>query len=628
MRLIAALIALVFAAPAFAQEVDGKTLVRVTPKVQMSLLNQNEQGWIGVEFQVEDGWHIYWQNSGDSGMPTDITIAEHTDIEVGATQWPAPERMQEGDFTTYGYHSAVTLLKPITMKNTVTSATLEAKASWLVCKEICIPGSADLTFKLPNEEPLWEAIAALPDDADWIGNYAQSGDDITLRFTLPDDVNAQDAQWFPLQDGVIRNSAEQVVKQDGNILTILTQKGIQPPRAEYEGILVVAGKQYRMNLRFEEKPPITETDMTFTTIILFAFIGGLILNLMPCVLPILSLKALGLAKKSAHERKHVVLGGFAYTLGVLASFLAIAGLLITLREAGEAIGWGFQLQSPVFVAILTAIMLLVSLNLWGVFELPVLFGNKAHALGQGDSYLRSFATGVLAVLVATPCTAPFMAPALGVAATLPTASALLVFAALGFGLAAPYLLICLIPAAQKILPKPGAWMLRFKKLLAIPMFATTIWLLWVLVQLMMMSPSKEITNSMMEGVEIVTYSPETLARYRAEGKPIFLDATAAWCITCKVNERVALRRDQTVAFFKEHGIVLMIADWTKRDEEITKLLRSFGRDGVPLYVFYPSYGEPKLLPQILTPEIVIDIIAPFFSKLAGAIHSAAVAQAA
>ncbi|MBN8543748.1 MAG: thioredoxin family protein [Alphaproteobacteria bacterium] len=616
MRLIAALIGLCFAAPSFAQEVDGKTLVQVTPKVQMSFLKQNEQGWIGVEFQIEDGWHIYWQNSGDSGMPPDIAIAEHDDIEIGPIAWPAPERMAEGDFMTYGHQGVVTLLRPITMKNTVKSATIDAKVSWLVCKEICIPGSADVTFALPKEEPLWDAIAGLPDDADWMGTYAVNDDTLTMRFALPKGVNAEDAQWFPLHDGVVKNSAEQVVEQDGKMLTITTKKGAQPPREEYDGVLVAQGKQYRMTLHYEEPPPVLNKDMAFITVVLFAFIGGLILNLMPCVLPILSLKALALAKKSAHERVHVIAGGFSYTCGVLVSFLAIAGALIALREAGAAIGWGFQLQSPVFVAILAIIMLLVSLNLWGVFELPVLFGNKAHALGQGDSHLRSFGTGVLAVLVATPCTAPFMAPALGVAATLPAASALLVFAALGLGLAAPYLLICLIPTAQRILPKPGAWMVRFKKLLAIPMLATTIWLVWVLAQLLMTSPNKDMTDSVMDGVETVAYSPELLARYRAEGKPVFIDATAAWCITCKVNERVALRRDETAAFFKEHGIVLMIADWTKRDDEITELLHSFGRDGVPLYVFYPSYGEPTLLPQILTPDLVIELLSPFFTKLA------------
>jgi thiol:disulfide interchange protein len=263
--------------------------------------------------------------------------------------------------------------------------------------------------------------------------------------------------------------------------------------------------------------------------------------------------------------------------------------------------------------LLALVMLLVSLNLLGVFELPVLLGNATF--GARHSYLHAFGTGALAVLVATPCTAPFMAPALGVAATLPAHSALLVFAALGLGLAAPYLLICFIPAAQRLLPKPGPWMVRFKKLLAIPMFATTIWLLWVLAQLLATTPEKTTANYM-DGVETVAYSEEVLARYRAEGTPVFIDATAAWCITCKVNERVALRRDETAAFFKENGIVLMVADWTKRDESITRLLHSFGRDGVPLYIFYPAYGEPTLLPQVLTPDIMRERLAPFFSRLA------------
>lgn len=627
MRLIAALFAFWLTAPAMAQQVDGKTLVTITPKVQMSYLNKDDQGWIGVEFAIADGWHIYWQNSGDSGMPTSITLAESEDVEVGEIQWPAPSRMPEGDFLTYGYKGTTTLLLPVTMKQSVKKTALEGKVSWLVCKEICIPGDADIRFELPKEEPLWAAIGGLPDDADWMGSYALRDETITLRFSLPKDIDASDAAWFPLNDGVIKNSATQEVEQSGQMLTITTLKGIQPPRAEYEGVLVTGGKQYRMALQFEEPPPVIQHDMAFTTVLLFAFLGGLILNLMPCVLPILSLKALGLAKKGAHARKHVVIGGLAYTLGVIVSFLAIAGLLIALRSAGEAVGWGFQLQSPLFVGALALVMLGVSLNLLGVFELPVLFGNTAHRAGQGKGHVNSFATGALAVLVATPCTAPFMAPALGVAATLSTASALLVFAALGLGLAAPYLLICLIPAAQKILPKPGAWMVRLRKILSIPMFATTLWLVWVLAQLLMVTPAKEEAVYRLEGVETVSYSPEALARYRAEGTPVFIDATAAWCITCKVNERVALRREAVTSLFKEHGVVLMIADWTARDETIAQLLRSFGRDGVPLYVFYPAYGDPIILPQILTPELVIDTLTPFFSKLAKADMPARLAAA-
>lgn len=626
MRVIAALIVALFATPSLAQEMDGSKLVTVTPKVQMSFLEKDQQGWIGVELAIEDGWHIYWQNSGDSGMPTDFTVNEHEDVQAEGTQWPAPERLEEGEFLTYGYHNIVTLLKPIAMKNTVKAATLTGKVSWLVCKEICIPGSADVTFELPKEEALWEPIQSLPDDADWMGSYSLKGETITMRFALPKGITAEDAVWFPLNDGVVKNSANQDVEQDGKMLTITTKKGVQPPRAEYEGVLVSGGKQYHMMLKFEEPPPIVQQEMAFTTIILFAFIGGLILNLMPCVLPILSLKALGLAKKATAERAHIALGGIAYTLGVLISFLVIAGLLIALREAGEAVGWGFQLQSPIFVGILALIMLAVSLNLVGVFELPILFGNTAHTLGQRHSHVNSFGTGVLAVLVATPCTAPFMAPALGVAATLPTASALLVFAALGLGLATPYLFICIIPAAQRILPKPGAWMLTFKKLLAIPMFATTLWLVWVLAQLLIITPQKEEATYQMEGVETVAYSQEALARYRADGKPVFIDATAAWCITCKVNERVALRRESIEALFKEHNVVLMIADWTARDEAITNLLHQFGRDGVPLYIFYPAYGDPILLPQILTPDIVIDTLTPYFSKLA--VRSAVAARAA
>jgi thiol:disulfide interchange protein len=286
-----------------------------------------------------------------------------------------------------------------------------------------------------------------------------------------------------------------------------------------------------------------------------------------------------------------------------------------LRGAGEAVGWGFQLQSPIVVGALALLMLAISMNLAGLFELPTLMGGLAGRLHTRHPHLESFLTGVLAVALAAPCTAPFMATAVGFAATLPAAEALLIFLALGLGLALPYLLICLIPAAQRLLPKPGAWMVRLRKILAIPMFATFIWLLWVLLQLLGGTAPPTAKEYGMGEVNVVAYDAGELARLRAEGTPVLLDATAAWCITCKVNERVALRRDVTEAFLTEHGVVLMIADWTARDANITELLHSFGRDGVPLVVFYPPYDAPVILPQILTPEIILDTLSPYFKSI-------------
>ncbi|MBX9726436.1 MAG: thioredoxin family protein, partial [Rickettsiales bacterium] len=331
-----------------------------------------------------------------------------------------------------------------------------------------------------------------------------------------------------------------------------------------------------------------------------AFIGGIILNIMPCVLPILALKALSLSKKAEASRLSAAKQGISFTAGVIVSFLAIAGLMLTLKASGSAIGWGFQLQNPMFVGALALIMFLVAANLFGLFELPVLFGARATGVDESKAS-GSFLTGVLSVLVATPCSAPFMATAIGATLSMPTAQALLVFAMLGFGMAAPFLLISLWPAARRLLPKPGAWMHRFKQLLALPMLATALWLVFVLVQLL-----QPVSFKASDGHE--AYSPVRLEQLRSEGKPVLVDATAAWCLSCKVNERVALKPAEMQQFFRDKNVTLMVADWTSYDATITAYLASFMRNGVPLYVYYPPHGEPVVLPQILTPTIVREAI--------------------
>ena len=349
-----------------------------------------------------------------------------------------------------------------------------------------------------------------------------------------------------------------------------------------------------------EQPVVAPVNMIST--LLLAFIGGLILNIMPCVLPILALKALAIAKKAGVSRREAMRQGIAYTVGVVGSFLLIAGAMLALKASGNAVGWGFQLQHASFVAALAVIMLLVATNLLGWFELPVLFGTKATQ--TDDSTVRgAFLTGVLAVLVATPCTAPFMATAIGATLSLPPVESLAVFAALGFGMAAPFLLISIWPAARRFLPKPGKWMVRFKKILAIPMLATAAWLIWVFVQLQ----NPNMPSSMPKHE---TYSAARLDELRMQGIPVLLDATADWCLTCKINERLAIHSKEMQDFFREHKVVLMVADWTASDPAITALLMSFGRGGVPLYVYYPPNGQPAVLPQILTPAMVRATIHP------------------
>ncbi|MFO0456383.1 MAG: protein-disulfide reductase DsbD family protein, partial [Alphaproteobacteria bacterium] len=585
-----------------------------TPVVAMPSLEKNAAGYVGVKFFLPEGWHIYWANSGDSGMPTELTLTTDAAVSIAPIHWPAPERIREGEFTTYGYKNTVTLLRPITARETLTSATIEIAASWLICKEICIPESAKFTVALPGNDAVEEALTQVPTPVNWPASYRADEEEVTLAITLPESLKAAEASWFPLNDGVIRNSAAQRAEQAGNQLTLTVERGLQSLPEKYEGVLLAGGRAY--HIAAQQDNAAAHQDTGFLLILGLALLGGLILNLMPCVLPVLSLKALGLAKKGASERRAVVLGGLAYTAGVLLSFAIIATLLIILRGAGEGVGWGFQLQSPLFVGALSLLMLAISLNLAGFFELPILFGGLAGRLHTRHPHLESFLTGILAVALAAPCTAPFMATAVGAAATLPVAEAMLVFLTLGFGLALPYLLICLIPAARRLLPKPGAWMIRFRKILAIPMFATFLWLTWVLLQLMGgTEPAASAKNYDMGMVKVVAYDATKLAELRAEGTPVLLDATAAWCITCKVNERVAIKREATQKFLVEHGVVLMVADWTERNAEITRLLGSFGRDGVPMVVFYPPFGEPIILPQILTIDIILDTLAPYFKAI-------------
>jgi len=341
-------------------------------------------------------------------------------------------------------------------------------------------------------------------------------------------------------------------------------------------------------------------DIHFWRAMLLAFLGGVILNLMPCVFPILSMKALGLVKKSHSEnRLHVTLGGLAYACGVIMSFWVLALALIALKNAGAAIGWGVQLQSPTFVAILAAVLLVIGLMLSDVIKIKNSFANFGGTVTSRPDYIGTFCTGALAVLVATPCTAPFMGGAMFYAFTQPWPVTLLVFTALGIGLALPYLILTCYPPALKILPRPGKWMLTLKKVLAIPMFAAALWLVWVFIQ--QVSIQQAVRNQIS-----VPYSDARLDELRAAHQPVFVDMTAAWCITCIFNEKNALARDEVQSLFRKNHITYMVGDWTNRDAAITEFLREYGRVGVPLYVYFPAESGPVILPQILTPEIVAE----------------------
>jgi thiol:disulfide interchange protein DsbD len=602
-------------------DIPPSPIVKTQLLVDAPLVKRGKPIAAGVTFSIPEHWHIYWLNAGDSGIPTKMEWELPDGLSAGAIEWPAPERIAYADLINYGYSNVVTLPVALTPSRDDVVGEVKVKASWLVCKEICIPESAELTALL-NANPegaqiIADARAQVPQKFDGRATFDVAHDATTLSITRANPWGViEGVRFSPVEDGIMANNPSAIIKQVGNELTLTFKRGNADAINDWHGVLHYTqdDKNYAWYVAAKNTVPVATTPPQQTkpaqtatsprtthysllTSLVLAFLGGLILNIMPCVLPILALKALALSKKAAASRSAAAKQGMSYTAGVVVSFLLIAGAMLALKATGSVIGWGFQLQNPAFVAFLAVVMLFVCANLLGLFELPVLFGEKAT--GVDDSKLSgSFLTGVLAVLVATPCTAPFMATAIGATLAYPTAQALAVFAALGLGMASPFLLISIWPAARRLLPKPGAWMHRFKQFLAIPMLATAVWLIWVLMQLLNPAPI-----TLADSHE--AYSSARLSELRAEGKPVLVDATAAWCLSCKVNERVALKPPEMQQFFREKNITLMIADWTNTDPEITKYLAEFGRNGVPLYVYYPpNNATPKLLPQVLTPSIV------------------------
>ena len=607
-QFVAACFAL-WALPVLAQ--DPNT-VRTQLLVDAPSLEAGGEAWVGVKFTIPPQWHIYWQNPGDSGIPTTFKWTLPDGVAAGDMQWPVPHSITTGDLVNYGYDDQVLLQAPLHFTQTAKSADITLKADWLVCHDICIPESASFNIHLPQHHAddagaMQATRDAMPTAFPGKASFAVNKEKAVLSL-VPDtawDV-PNSAEFMPLEDGVMQNHTGISVSKTADGFSLSMLRGDADAPAAWHGLVRLrwSGKSdavYRVEAMPGVAPPIEAAAATSSSLLwlaLLAFGGGLLLNFMPCVLPILSLKLLALVKKADLSPRAARTQGMAYTLGVIASFLAIAGGMLLLKASGEAVGWGFQLQSPLIVGVLCGLMLLVSLNMFGVFHLPPLLG---HIMVADDGVRGTFLTGALAVLVATPCTAPFMATAVGATLTLDAISSLAIFASMGLGMASPFLLVSVWPAARRLLPKPGGWMHRFRQILAVPMLCTALWLGYVLLQLL--HPAMP-----MQRMDAVPYSAGKLESLRAEGTPVFVDATAAWCLTCKINERVALKDAGTQAFFAQHKITLMVADWTARDADIAHFLATFGRNGVPLYVFYPAHGMPVVLPQLLTPSLVQDTL--------------------
>ncbi|MDP3544521.1 MAG: thioredoxin family protein [Elusimicrobiota bacterium] len=511
------------------------------------------------------GWHTYWTNPGDSGLaPT---------LSTGTLEFPAPERIVAGPLTSFGYSGEVLL--PATLPKGVKTVT----ATWLECAEVCIPGKAVLTAKAERRELVAEARARLPkpDPSAALG-ATRRGDRVILEIA---DRHPR-AEFFPHVNGAFEGARGAVAVAPTRTEITLEKTPGAPDLEALSGVLVRPGL-----------PPVTVavpigSGGAAARNLLLAFLGGLLLNLMPCVFPVLAIKVTSLLERPG--RGHAL----AYTAGVVTTFLALAGGLLAARAAGATFGWGFQLQSPWVVGALAALFVAIGLNLLGLFEV----GTKIMALGGRAGGGSSFSSGVFAVVVAAPCTAPFMGAALGWALTRPAWEALSVFAALGLGTAAPYAVLASWPSLLSLLPRPGRWMETFKKALSVPMFVTAAWLLWVLWRLVAAPAAVDPLWKV--------WSPEAVREARASGKTVFVDFTAAWCLSCQVNERVVLARPEVKAALSK-GFAFK-ADWTDRDPVIEAELARHGRAGVPLYIVYPKDGEAVTLPEILTPGLVLETL--------------------
>jgi thiol:disulfide interchange protein DsbD len=624
---------------------------------------------LGVRFVLQDDWHVYWRNPGDSGEAPSVAWKLPPGFRAGEIQWPAPRRIPVGPLTNFGYDKAILLPIALHVPSSLPDAStveIGARVRWLVCDpEECIPGEAQLSLHLPTgATPAPSTAIALFDEArrrlpeaapsNWQLSATATGDRITLTVHGAGEPPAQPPVFFPYSREAIEPSAAQPMTRDGEGFRLTLQRWPQASDSVADGILTVGDKTYSIAVPFVNSPPQTEEvrNGLNAQALLFAFLGGLLLNLMPCVFPVLALKALALAGLAGEGRRRARTHGLLYGLGVVVSFWVLAGALLMIRAGGEQLGWGFQLQTPVVVAGLAALFFWMALTLLDVTSVGASLMGVGNRMTIGEGYRSAFFTGVLATVVATPCTAPFMGTALGYALTQPAPLALAIFTSLALGLAAPYVVVTIVPALGAHLPRPGAWMELIKQFLAFPLLATVVWLVWV-VSLQGGPPAVLATLSVLlliafaawlgnrsatrwargavatalvaaavVGGSIVPlrmeravggtfawepYSTARLDELLRQGKPVFVDFTAAWCVTCQVNKQLVLETAAVTDKMRELGIVAIRADWTRPNADISRALQQFGRDGIPLYVLYSGRENdpPRILPQILTSEIVI-----------------------
>ncbi|MEJ8858585.1 thioredoxin family protein [Variovorax robiniae] len=668
---------------------------------------------LGLLITHQPEWHTYWKNAGDSGLPTELAFTLPAGLSAGDIGWPVPKKIPVGTLANYGYEGTVLLpvpvtvapdFKPPTSLTGTAAAYIKLKASWLVCRKECIPEDGEFALSLPvqgstalHKAEFDAAQAAEPVALAKPGAVEVSGNTLRIRIDgLPAAAHGKTLEFFPETTDVIHTAAvsgkdwtqawqgdtwtatvpladqRSASPTDMPMVVALAEKdrragqpvawradapvsGTWPtraPRAEVSPALQAA-----LNANTASAPasspvaPFQQASASFWMALAGALLGGLLLNLMPCVFPVLAIKVLGFARQAGDRGAHRR-AGLAYTGGVMVSMLALGAVMLALRAAGSQLGWGFQLQSPAVVAALAALFTVIGLNLAGVFEFGSMAPSRVRSAEAKHPVLNDFLSGVLAVVIASPCSAPFMGASLGLAIALPAAQALLLFAALGLGLALPYLLAAFVPAVARLLPKPGRWMQTLRRLLAFPMFATVAWLVWVLgqqsgidgagallallvclasvvwaftlrgrtraiVATLLVAISALLTGAIGHNVLQVVepaplvwaapsgeparwqpWSSERVSELHGGGRPVFIDFTAAWCVTCQYNKRTLADAD-LLAEFDARKVALLRADWTRRDPAITAALAALGRNGVPVYVLQAPGKAPVVLTEIL-----------------------------
>jgi thiol:disulfide interchange protein DsbD len=705
-RLLLLLLVLPSLLPAAASQPVKKGAVTVTLVSDVAAIEAGKPFTIALRMQHEPHWHSYWIAPG-TGYPTSLAWTLPDGFKAGDIQWPTPRVVQDisGKITGNGYYDENYLLVEITPPATLAAGTevqLKATAEWLMCKDVCMPGDAKLEITFPvvaagtgTTDPKWtnaisETRGKLPKpNTGWAVTASHTDKVATLRLTPKPGTTHQPADLhffaadsytdYAQKNTVTRENGAWVItapldatadKATTKLTGVLASSNGWSDGSGYEGLVIDAPFKVAhvvANAATTDsspstvlRPPSQAGSTSLAGTLLLAFVGGMILNLMPCVFPVLGIKILGFVNQSGHDRKKITLHGLVFALGVLLSFWSLAAVLLILRAGGAQLGWGFQLQSPAFVFAMAVFLLIFALNMSGLFEIGLSATGVGGSLQMKQGFAGSFFTGALATLVATPCSAPFLAPALGAALSLTAVESFLVFTAIAVGLALPYLLLSIFPQAIKLLPKPGAWMETFKQLMAFPLYATVGWLLWVLAgqtkdddnALLLISfgfvlvamaawaygrfaqawgkPGKQLFGRIFAALLLVgglytgwpktaeaapagsyqvtweKWSPEAITAAQAAGKFVYVDFTARWCATCQTNKAAVFHNDEILAELKKKNVVLLRGDWTNRDPKITTELARWNRSAVPFNLIYaPGKPEPVVLPELLSPDRVL-----------------------